>query len=163
MIVLAFTFGLLESRGCVDHTTLKTPHPNPPQIYHLSKYRTDESSMSPRTSISVAFALVNSPSTESTTRETQQISTTPSGIEAVEDLVTREFRLGEEMKKVGALVAEKEKLLGQLAKQTKLVERQAEAIENLLEERNHFLMLLLGVCAGLFFVIFGHSWSVTGY
>lgn len=67
------------------------------------------------------------------------------------------------MRKVRALVAEKEKLLGQLAKQTKLIEIQAEAIENLLEERNHFFMLLLGVCAGLFFVIFGHSWSVTGY
>lgn len=56
-----------------------------------------------------------------------------------------------------ALVAEKEELLGQLAKQMELVEDQAEAIENLQEERNHFLMLLLGVCAGLFFVVFGQS------
>lgn len=61
------------------------------------------------------------------------------------------------MEKVRALVAEKEELLGQLAKQIELVEDQAKAIENLQEKRNHFLMLLLGVCAGLFFVIFGQS------
>lgn len=61
------------------------------------------------------------------------------------------------MEKVKALVAEREELLGQLAKQVRLVEYQAEAIENLQEERNHFLTLLLGVCAGLFFVIFGQS------
>lgn len=91
-------------------------------------------------------------------RESHQISTTPSGIKAiVEDLGTHGLRLREEVEKVRALVAEKEELLGQLAKQMEMVEDQAQAIENLQEERNHFLMLLLGVCAGLFFVIFGQS------
>lgn len=61
------------------------------------------------------------------------------------------------MEKVRALVAEREELLGELAKQMELVESQAQAIENLQDERNHFLTLLLGVCIGLFFVIFGQS------
>lgn len=61
------------------------------------------------------------------------------------------------MEKVGALVAEREELLGQLAKQMELVKDQAQAIGNLQDERNHLLTLLLGVCAGLFFVIFGQS------
>lgn len=120
--------------------------------------------MSPKPSIAVAFALVNSPTTESTARESHKISTAPSGIEAivVEDLgthrkMTHGLRLREEMEKVAALVADKEELLGQLAKQMELIKDQAQAIENLQEERNHFLMLLLGVCAGLFFVIFGQS------
>lgn len=119
--------------------------------------------MSPKP-IAVAFALVNSPTTESTARESHKISTTPSGIEAivVEDLgthrtMTHGLRLREEMEKVAALVADKEELLGQIAKQMELIKDQAQAIENLQEERNHFLMLLLGVCAGLFFVIFGQS------
>lgn len=71
--------------------------------------------------------------------------------------MTHGLRLREEMEKVAALVADKEELLGQLAKQMELIKDQAQAIENLQEERNHFLMLLLGVCAGLFFVIFGQS------
>lgn len=61
------------------------------------------------------------------------------------------------MDKVRALVADKEELLGQLATQVQLVEDQAQAIRNLQDERNHFLVLLLGVCAGLFFVIFDQS------
>lgn len=91
-------------------------------------------------------------------RESHQISTLPSGIEAiVENLETDGLRLREEMEKVRALVADKEELLGQLAMQMQLVEDKAQAIRNLQDERNHFLMLLLGVCAGLFFVIFGQS------
>lgn len=87
---------------------------------------------------------------ESAARETQQqISTT--------DLETRGVRLREEMEKVRALVAEKEELLGQLAKQRELAQDQAEVIEELRGQRNHFFTLLVGVCAGLFFVIFGHS------
>lgn len=118
----------------------------------------NESFMSPRPSISVASALVNSPTTESTARESHQIPRITSEIEAiVEDLGTQGLRLREEMGKVRALVAEKEELLGQLAKQMKLVKDQAQAIENLQDERIHFLTLLLGVCAGLFFVIFGQS------
>lgn len=71
--------------------------------------------------------------------------------------MTHALRLREEMENVAALVADKEELLGQLAKQMELINDQAQAIENLQAERNHFLMLLLGVCAGLFFVIFGQS------
>ena len=116
--------------------------------------------MSPKPSISVAFALVNSsPMIESAARETQQqLSTTPSRIEAVvEDLETRGVRLKEIMQKMKALVAEKEELLGQLAKQRELAQEQAEVVEELRGQRNDFFMLLVGVCAGLFFVIFGHS------
>lgn len=108
--------------------------------------------------ISVAFALVNSPAIESTTQESQQMSTIPSEIEAiVEDFETFEFKLREEMEKVRTLIAEKEELLEQLIKQMELIENQVKAIQNLQEERNHFLMLLMGVCAGLFFIIFGYS------
>lgn len=116
-------------------------------------------SLSLNPSISVAFALVNSSSmTESAARETQQISTAPPRIEAiVEDLDTRGVMLKEIMEKMKALVAEKEELLGQLAKQRELAQEQAEVIEELLEQRNHIFTLLVGVCAGLFFVIFGHS------
>lgn len=119
-----------------------------------------ESATPPKPSISVAFALVNSsPINESAAREAQQqISTTPLGIEAiVEDLETRGVKLREEIKKVMALVAEKEELVRQLTQQKELVQEQAEVIEKLQGQRTHFLMLLLGGCAGLFFVIFGHS------
>lgn len=122
--------------------------------------------MSPKPSVSIASALVNSSlTTESTeARESHQISTiTSAKIEAIlqEDLGTHGHGLGlrlrEEMEKFRALVAEREELIGQLAKQIELVESQAQVIENLQDERNHFLALLLGVCIGLFFVIFGQS------
>lgn len=122
-----------------------------------------ESSISPKPSNSVASALVNPPQiTESAARETQQIPTIPSEIKAlVEDLETRGVKLREEMEKVRALVAEKEDLLGQLMQQKELAQEQAKVIEELQGERNHFLMLLISVCAGLFFVIFGHSWYLV--
>lgn len=119
-----------------------------------------QSSVSPKPCISAACALVNSsPMTESAARETQQqISTAPSRIETiVENLDTRGVMLKEIMEKMKALVAEKEELLGQLAKQRELAQEQAEVIEELQEQRNHIFMLVVGVCAGLFFVIFGHS------
>lgn len=119
-----------------------------------------QSSVSPKPSISVAFALVNSsPMTESAARETQQqISTAPSRIETiVENLDTRGVMLKDIMEKMKALVAEKEELLGQLAEQRELAQEQAEVIEELQEQRNHIFMLVVSICAGLFFVIFGHS------
>lgn len=101
--------------------------------------------------------------TESAARETQQqISTAPSRIETiVEDL--RGVMLKEIMEKMKALVAEKGELLGQLAKQRELAQEQAEVIEELQEQRNHIFMLVVGVCAGLFFcyfwpfLMFGHG------
>lgn len=131
------------------------------------KKTVSQSSVSPKPSISVAFALVNSsPMTESAARETQQqqISTASSRIETiVENLDTRGVMLKEIMEKMKALVAEKGELLGQLAKQRELAQEQAEVIEELQEQRNHIFMLVVGVCAGLFFcyfwpfLMFGHG------
>lgn len=116
--------------------------------------------MSPKHSISVAFVLANStPMIEPVARESQQqTSTAASRIEAfAEDLETRGVRLKEIVEKMKPLVAEKEKLLGQLAKQRELIQEQAGVIEEFRGQRNDFFMLLVGACAGLFFVIFGHS------
>lgn len=125
-----------------------------------------QSSVSPKPSISVAFALVNSsPMTESAARETQQqISTAPSRIETiVEDLDTRGVMLKEIIEKMKALVAEKGELLRQLAKQRELAQEQAEVIEELQEQENHIFVLVVGVCAVLCFcyfwpfLMFGHG------
>lgn len=147
---LAFTFDFLESRLWVSLSFLQ-PRGNLPNPM-------SESTMSPKPSISIAFALMNSPqnNTESAARETrQQLSTTPLGIEAiVEGLETRGVKLREEIEKVMALVAEKEEQVRQLMQEKELAQEQAEKLQ---EQRNHLLMLLVGGCAGLFFVIFGHS------
>lgn len=154
-----FTLGLLEAPSLyLKHNQLENPNLNlfPPPTKTF--YRMNESSMSPESSISDASTLVDFPTTESTVGESHQISTISSEIEAiVENLETDRLRLRDEVAKVSALVAEKEELLGQLATLLQVVENQVQAIENLQDERNHFLMLLLGVCAGLFFVIFGQS------
>lgn len=63
--------------------------------------------------------------------------------------------LVEEREEVRALEVEKEELIGQLVEHRKLAQKQAGVIEKLQGQRNYFLMLLLGVCVGLSFVIFG--------